>query len=42
MTSHDLKGRGVSDMADAAVFLASEASWFITGIGLPVDGGLGM
>ncbi|HYO73038.1 MAG TPA: SDR family oxidoreductase [Archangium sp.] len=32
----------VSDMADAAVFLASNASRFITGIGLPVDGGMGM
>jgi NAD(P)-dependent dehydrogenase (short-subunit alcohol dehydrogenase family) len=32
----------VSDLADAAVFLASDASRFITGIGLPVDGGMGM
>jgi NAD(P)-dependent dehydrogenase (short-subunit alcohol dehydrogenase family) len=32
----------VSDMADATVFLASHASRFITGIGLPVDGGMGM
>jgi len=30
-----------SDMADAAVFLASDAARFITGIGLPVDGGMG-
>ncbi|HEY4570658.1 MAG TPA: SDR family oxidoreductase, partial [Kribbella sp.] len=32
----------VSDMADAVVFLASEEARFITGIGLPVDGGMGM
>ena len=32
----------VSDMADAVVFLASDESRFITGIGLPVDGGMGM
>ncbi|MCP3138111.1 SDR family oxidoreductase [Pyxidicoccus sp. QH1ED-7-1] len=32
----------VSDMADAAVFLASDAARLITGIGLPVDGGMGM
>jgi NAD(P)-dependent dehydrogenase (short-subunit alcohol dehydrogenase family) len=29
-------------MADAVVFLASDAARFITGIGLPVDGGMGM
>lgn len=31
----------VVDMADAAVFLASDAARFVTGIGLPVDGGMG-
>jgi len=32
----------VSDIADAVVFLASDASRFVNGIGLPVDGGMGM
>jgi NAD(P)-dependent dehydrogenase (short-subunit alcohol dehydrogenase family) len=32
----------VEDIADAVVFLASDAARFITGIGLPVDGGMGM
>jgi NAD(P)-dependent dehydrogenase (short-subunit alcohol dehydrogenase family) len=29
-------------MADAAVFLCSNEARFITGVGLPVDGGMGM
>ncbi|GAB3309984.1 SDR family oxidoreductase [Epidermidibacterium keratini] len=32
----------VEDMADAVVFLASDAARFITGAGIPVDGGMGM
>ncbi len=32
----------VSDIADAAVFLASDASRFVNGVALPVDGGMGM
>jgi 3alpha(or 20beta)-hydroxysteroid dehydrogenase len=32
----------VEDMADAVVFLASNASRFVNGVGLPVDGGMGM
>ena len=31
----------VADMADAVVFLASDAARFITGAGIPVDGGMG-
>jgi len=32
----------VADMADAVVFLACDGARFITGVGLPVDGGMGM
>ena len=32
----------VSDIADAVLFLASDAARFVNGIGLPVDGGMGM
>jgi 3alpha(or 20beta)-hydroxysteroid dehydrogenase len=32
----------VGEMADAVVFLSSDAAGFITGVGLPVDGGMGM
>jgi 3alpha(or 20beta)-hydroxysteroid dehydrogenase len=32
----------VAEMADAVVFLCSDAARFITGAGLPVDGGMGM
>ena len=32
----------LSDIADAAVFLCSHEARFITGAGLPVDGGMGM
>ena len=32
----------VVDMADAVVFLASDAARFVNGAGLPVDGGMGM
>jgi NAD(P)-dependent dehydrogenase (short-subunit alcohol dehydrogenase family) len=31
----------VQDMADAVVFLCSDAARFITGVGLPMDGGMG-
>ncbi len=33
---------GVTDMAAAVVFLASDEAAFINGVGLPVDGGMGM
>jgi 3alpha(or 20beta)-hydroxysteroid dehydrogenase len=32
----------VAEVADAVVFLCSDAARFITGAGLPVDGGMGM
>ena len=32
----------VTDIADAVVFLASDRSAFVNGVGLPVDGGMGM
>ena len=41
LTPHGRLGE-VADMADAVVFLACDASRFITGAGLPVDGGMGM
>ncbi|CAM3319038.1 SDR family oxidoreductase [Nocardioides dubius] len=32
----------IEDMADAVVFLASDHAKFVNGVGLPVDGGMGM
>ena len=42
--AHTPLGRAAlpEDIADAVVFLSSDASRFITGAGLPVDGGMGM
>lgn len=31
----------ITDIADAAVFLCTDQARFITGVGLPVDGGMG-
>src|SRR5438445_10786446 len=41
LTPHGRLG-AVSDMADAVVCLSSDGARFITGVGLPVDGGMGM
>jgi NAD(P)-dependent dehydrogenase (short-subunit alcohol dehydrogenase family) len=39
-THHPFRGLGtVEDVAKAAVFLVSEDAGWVTGIGLPVDGG---
>jgi 3alpha(or 20beta)-hydroxysteroid dehydrogenase len=41
LTPHGRLGE-VAEVADAVVFLASDGARFITGAGLPVDGGMGM
>ena len=41
LTPHGRLGE-VAEVADAVVFLASDAARFVTGAGLPVDGGMGM
>lgn len=39
MTPLGLSTNGPEDVAEAAVFLASDAAAWITGVALPVDGG---
>jgi NAD(P)-dependent dehydrogenase (short-subunit alcohol dehydrogenase family) len=41
LTPHGRLGE-VAEVADAVVFLASDGARFVTGAGLPVDGGMGM
>jgi NAD(P)-dependent dehydrogenase (short-subunit alcohol dehydrogenase family) len=41
LTPHGRLGE-VAEVADAVVFLASDGARFITGAGLPIDGGMGM
>ncbi|HEY4461145.1 MAG TPA: SDR family NAD(P)-dependent oxidoreductase [Streptosporangiaceae bacterium] len=41
LTPHGRLGE-VAEVADAVVFLASEGARFVTGAGLPIDGGMGM
>jgi NAD(P)-dependent dehydrogenase (short-subunit alcohol dehydrogenase family) len=41
LTPHGRLGE-VAEVADAVVFLASDAARFVTGAGLPIDGGMGM
>ena len=42
LTPDLVRGLTYGVMADAVVVLASDAARFITGAGLPVDGGMGM